>query len=92
MSTQEKIKNLIAKKIYKTAARQAAKEIVKSAEPQFHELDIIAYKHIVGLFIPRTYELLSKDFKWVMKEPIPLTLQDALDYYEKHIQDRRSPF
>ena len=90
MSSQEEIKNLIAKKIYNTAARQAAKEVVRSSKPQFHELDIIAYKHIVGLLIPRIYELLSKDFEWVMREPFPLSLQDALEYYERHVEERDS--
>jgi hypothetical protein len=88
MSTQEKIKKLLVETVYKKAAGSAAEQIIKSSEPDIQELDIIAYKHIIGLLIPRAYEKLRGDWEWATGAPIPISMHDALEYYEKHVEER----
>lgn len=88
MSTQKRIKDLLVQTVYKKAAGSAAEQIIKSPEPDIQELDIIAYKHIIGLLIPRAYEKLRGDWEWATGAPIPISMHDALEYYEKHIEER----
>jgi hypothetical protein len=87
MSPSRQIKRLLVETVYKKAARSAAQEIVKSPEPEFRELDIIAYKHIIGMLIPRSYELIKKDWEWATGGSIPISMKDALEYYERHVKE-----
>ena len=84
MSTKEQIKRLLAETVYSKASKEAARILVMTPEPEIKELDTIAYKHMIGLLIPRTYEQLKKDWEWATGGSIPITTQDALDHYEKH--------
>ena len=88
MSTQKRIKDLLVQTVYKKAAGSAAEEIIKSPEPIIQELDIIAYKHIIGLLIPRAFEKLRGDWEWATGASIPISMHDALEYYEKHVEER----
>jgi hypothetical protein len=98
MSTSQRIKNLLVQTVYKKAARSAAEQIIKSPEPNIQELDIIAYKHIIGLLIPRAFEKIRGiprafekirgDWEWATGAPIPISMHDALEYYEKHVEER----
>jgi hypothetical protein len=74
MSTQEKIKKLLVETVYKKAAGSAAEQIIKSSEPDIH--------------IPRAYEKLRGDWEWATGAPIPISMHDALEYYEKHVEER----
>ena len=59
---KKRIKDLLVQTVYKKAAGSAAEQIIKSPEPDIQELDIIAYKHIIGLLIPRAFEKLRGDW------------------------------
>ena len=90
MPTEKRIKDLLVQTVYKKAAGSAAEQIIKSPEPEFQELDIIAYKHIIGLLIPRAFEKLRGDWEWATGASIPISMHDALEYYEKHVEERDS--
>lgn len=88
MPTSQRIKNLLVQTVYKKAAGSAAEQIIKSPEPDIQELDIIAYKHVIGLLIPRAYEKIRGDWEWATGAPMPISMHDALEYYEKHVEER----
>jgi len=90
MPAQEKIKKLLAETVYKKASRQAAEIIVQSRVPEIQDLDVIAYQHMIGLLIPRAYEQLKKDWEWATGSSIPIPMQQALEYYDKHVEQRDS--
>lgn len=90
MSSSQRIKNLLVQTVYKKAARSAAEQIITSPEPNIQELDIIAYKHIIGLLIPRAFEKIRGDWEWATGASIPISMHDALEYYEKHVEERDS--
>lgn len=90
MPASQKIKALLLETVYKKASRQAANILVDSPAPEIAELDVIAYKHMIGMFIPRAYEYIQQDWEWATGGPIPITMRQALAYYQNHVEERDS--
>lgn len=85
MSASQRIKEALFQTVYKKAARQAARIIVKTSPSPIEHLETISYKHMIGMLLPRMFNEVCKDWEWATGHDIPISLQEALDYYEKHV-------
>ena len=85
MPSSQKIKDLLFQTVYKKAAREAARILVKSSPSPVEHVEAISYKNIIGMILPRVFDEVRNSWQWVTGDEIPVTLQEAMDYYERHV-------
>ena len=83
MSAPQEIKKLLLKTIFKKAKWETARILAKSRNSIDRQLENISVLHIWQMLLPRVHEEISKQWKWVTGQSIPVTLKDVLEAADK---------
>ena len=83
MSAPQEIKKLLLKTIFKKAKWETARILNKSSKGLDEEIENISVFYMWQMLLPRMYEEVSKQWKWVTGQSIPVTLEDVLEAANK---------
>lgn len=83
MSAPQEIKKILLKTIFKKAKWETARILNKSSKSLDREIEAISVLYVWQMLLPRMHEEVSKQWKWVTGQSIPVTLKDLLEASDK---------
>lgn len=83
MSAPQEIKKILLKTIFKKAKWETARILNKSSRGLDEEIEKISVLYVWQMLLPRMHEEVSKQWKWVTGQSIPVTLKDLLEASDK---------
>ena len=83
MPASQEIKKLLLKTIFKKAKWETARILNKSSKSLDREIEAISVLYVWQMLLPRMHEEVSKQWKWVTGQSIPITLEDLLEASDK---------